>query len=107
VKLSELSSKMRHDAKVRQQGIDTETYRARRQVARIILAHECNMMQPSRRAAGRTPQDETRPSRSGGVCCGVGTRGFYGFPRQADEPPISDLRSKPCGRIKPGRRRAG
>ena len=28
VKLSELSSKMRHDAKMRQQGIDTEIYRA-------------------------------------------------------------------------------
>ncbi len=61
VKLSELSSKMRHDAKMRQQGIDTEIYRARRQVARIIMAHECNMTQPGRRAAGRTLQDETRP----------------------------------------------
>ena len=61
VKLSELSSKMRHDAKMRQQGIDTEIYRARRQVARIILAHECNITQPSRRAAGRTLQGETRP----------------------------------------------
>ncbi len=39
VKLSELSTKMRQDAKLRQQGIDTEVYRARRQVARIILAH--------------------------------------------------------------------
>ncbi|MFN9938754.1 MAG: hypothetical protein ACK56I_04705, partial [bacterium] len=40
---------------------DTEIYRARRQVARIILAHECNLTQPSRRAAGRTLQNETRP----------------------------------------------
>jgi hypothetical protein len=59
--LSELSSKMRHDAKMRQQGIDTEVYRARRQVARIILTHECNLTQPSRRATGRTLQNETRP----------------------------------------------
>jgi hypothetical protein len=63
VKLSELSSKMRHDAKFRQQGIYTEVYLARRQVARIILAHECNLTQPNRRAAGRTPQNETRPIR--------------------------------------------
>ena len=34
VKLSELSTKMRQDAKLRQQGIDTEVYRAQRQVAR-------------------------------------------------------------------------
>ena len=47
VKLSELSTKMRQDAKLRQQGIVTEVYRAQRQVARIILAHECNLTQPS------------------------------------------------------------
>ncbi|MFN9907417.1 MAG: hypothetical protein ACK56F_15065, partial [bacterium] len=63
VKLSELSSKMRQDAKLRQQGIDTEVNRARRQVERIILAHECNLTQPNRRAAGRSPQSETRPIR--------------------------------------------
>ncbi len=63
VKLSELSSKMRHDAKLRQQGIDSEVYCARRQVARIILAHECNLTQPNRRAAERTTQNETRPIR--------------------------------------------
>jgi hypothetical protein len=40
-----------------------KSYRAQRQVARIILAHECNLTQPSRGAAGRTPQNETRPIR--------------------------------------------
>jgi hypothetical protein len=58
---------MRQDAKLRQQGIDTEVYRARRQVARIILAHECNLTQPNRRAAGRNPQNETRPIRGAEV----------------------------------------
>ncbi len=73
VKLSELSSKMRHDAKMRQQGIDTEVYRARRQVARIILAHECNLSQPSGRAAGRGLQSETRPIRGAEAAESTGT----------------------------------
>jgi hypothetical protein len=63
VKLSELSTKMRQDAKLRQQGIDTEVYRARRQVARIILAHECNLTQPSRTAPRRNSRSETRSTR--------------------------------------------
>jgi hypothetical protein len=54
VKLSELSTKMMQEAKLRQQGIDTEVYRAQRQVARIILAHECNLTQPNRTAPGRS-----------------------------------------------------
>jgi hypothetical protein len=45
VKLSELSTKMRQEAKLRQQGIDTEVYRAQRQVVRIILVHKCNQAQ--------------------------------------------------------------
>jgi hypothetical protein len=65
VKLSELSTKMRQDAKLRQQGIDAEVYRAQRQVARIILAHECNLTQPSRTAPRRNSRSETRPT--GGV----------------------------------------
>jgi hypothetical protein len=56
VKLSELSTKMRQEAKLRQQGIDTKVYRAQMQVARIILAHECNLTQPNRTAAGRNSQ---------------------------------------------------
>jgi hypothetical protein len=51
---------MRQEAKLRQQGIDTEVYCAKRQVARIILAHECNLTQPNRTAAGRNLQDGTR-----------------------------------------------
>jgi hypothetical protein len=61
--LSELSAKMRQEAKLRQQGIDTDVYRAQRQVARIILAHECNLTQPNRTAAGRNSRSETRSVR--------------------------------------------
>jgi hypothetical protein len=60
VKLSELSTKMRQEAKLRQQGMDTKVYRAQRQVARTILAHECNLEQSSRTAAGRDSQSEAR-----------------------------------------------
>ncbi len=79
VKLSELSSKMRHDAKLRQQGIDTEVYRARRQVARIILAHECNLTQPSRPAAGRSSRNETRPTRGAEAAESTGNSGPIDF----------------------------
>jgi hypothetical protein len=60
VKLSKLSTNMRQEAKLQQQGIDTEVYRAKRQVARIILAHKCNLTQPSRTAAESNSQDEMR-----------------------------------------------
>jgi hypothetical protein len=77
VKLSELSSKMRPDAKLRQQGIDTKVYRARRQVARIILAHECNLTQSSRPAAGRSSRSETRP-----IGYAQGEKGVFETPTQ-------------------------
>ena len=79
VKLSELSTKMRQDAKLRQQGIDTEVYRAQRQVARIILAHECNLTQPSRPAAGRNSRSETRPVMGAETAESVGTSGSMDF----------------------------
>jgi hypothetical protein len=63
VKLSELTTKMRQEAKLRQQGIHTEVYRAQRRVARIILVHECKLMQPNRTAAGRLSQSEARSAR--------------------------------------------
>ncbi len=63
VKLSELSTKMRQEAKLRQRGIDTEVYRAQRQVTCIILAHECNLTQLNRTAAGRSSRSETRSIR--------------------------------------------
>jgi hypothetical protein len=79
VKLSELSTKMRQEAKLRQQGIDTEVYRAQRQVARIILAHECNLTQPNRTAAGRNSRSETRPARGAESAESVGTSGSMDF----------------------------
>jgi hypothetical protein len=79
VKLSELSTKMRQDAKLRQQGIDTEVYRAQRQVARIILAHECNLTQHSRPAAGRNSRSETRPVMGAETAESVGTSGSMDF----------------------------
>jgi hypothetical protein len=79
VKLSELSTKMRQEAKLRQQGIDTEVYRAQRQVARIILAHECNLTQPNRTAAGRNSRSETRPARGVESAESVGTSGSMDF----------------------------
>ncbi len=79
VKLSELSTKMRQDAKLRQQGINTEVYRAQRQVARIILAHECNQTQPSRTAPRRNSRSETRPTRGVGSAESAGTSGSMDF----------------------------
>jgi hypothetical protein len=60
--MSKLSTKMRQEAKLRQQGIDREVYRAQRIVARIVLAHECNLMPPNRSAADGNLRDETRPA---------------------------------------------
>jgi hypothetical protein len=79
VKLSELSTKMRQDAKLRQQGIDTEVYRARRHVARIILAHECNLTQPSRTAPRRNSRSETRSTRGVESAESAGTSGSMDF----------------------------
>ncbi len=79
VKLSELSTKMRQDAKLRQQGIDTEVYRAQRQVARIMLAHECNLTQPSGTAPRRDSRSETRPTRGVESAESAGTSGFTNF----------------------------
>ncbi len=79
MKLSELSTKMRQDAKLRQQGIDTEVYRARRQVARIILAHECNLTQPSRTAPRRNSRSETRSTRGVESAESAGTSGSMDF----------------------------
>jgi hypothetical protein len=79
VKLSELSTKMRQDAKLRQQGIDTEVYRARRQVARIILAHECNLTQPSRTAPRRNSRSETKSTRGAESAESAGTAGSIDF----------------------------
>jgi hypothetical protein len=79
VKLSELSTKMRQDAKLRQQGIDTEVYRARRQVARIILAHECNLTQPSRTAPRRNSRSETKSTRGVESAESAGNSGSMDF----------------------------
>ncbi len=79
MKLSELSTKMRQDAKLRQQGIFTKVYRAQRQVARIILAHECNLTQPSRTALRRNSRSETRPTRGAGSAESAGTSGSIDF----------------------------
>jgi hypothetical protein len=43
------------------------------------LAHECNLTQPSRRAAGRTLQDETRPIRGAETAESTGTSGPMDF----------------------------
>ena len=79
VKLSELSTKMRQDAKLRQQGIDTEVYRAQRQVARIIMAHECNLTQPNGTAPGRNSRSEARPTRGVEAAESAGTSGIMDF----------------------------
>jgi hypothetical protein len=79
VKLSELSTKMRQEAKLSQQGINTEVYHAQRQVARIILAHECNLVQPNRTATGRNSRSETRPARGAETADSVGASGSMGF----------------------------
>jgi hypothetical protein len=79
VKLSKLSTKMRQDAKLRQQGIDTEVYCAQRQVARIILAHECNLTQPNRTAPGRNSRSETRSTRGVESAESAGTSGSMDF----------------------------
>ncbi len=79
VKLSELSTKMRQDVKLRQQGIDTEVYSARRQVARIILAHECNLTQPSRTTPRRNSRSETRSTRGAESAESAGTSGSMDF----------------------------
>ncbi len=65
VKFSELSTKMRQEAKLRQRGIDTEVYRAQRQVARIILAHECNLTQPSETSSGEKLTERDKVSQGG------------------------------------------
>jgi hypothetical protein len=70
---------MRQDAKLRQQGIDTEVYRARRQVARIILAHECNLTQPNRTAPRRNSRSETRSTRGAESAESAGTSGSIDF----------------------------
>ncbi len=49
------------------------------QVARIILAHECNLTQPSRRAAGRTLQEAERPIRGAETAESTGTSGPMDF----------------------------
>ncbi len=79
VKLSELSTKMRQGAKLRQQGIDTEVYRARRQVACIILAHESNLTQPSRMAPRRNSRSEARSTRGAESAESAGTSGSIDF----------------------------
>jgi hypothetical protein len=79
VKLSELSTKMRQEAKLRQRGIDPEVYRAQRQVARIILAHECNLTQPNGTAAGRSSRSETRSARGAETVESIGAPGSMDF----------------------------
>ncbi len=79
VKLSELSTKMRQEAKLRQQGIDTEFYCTQRQVAHIILAYECNLTQPNMTAVGRNLRSETRSVRGAETAESVEVSGSMDF----------------------------
>ena len=66
-------------AAVRRRGGDTEVYRAQRQVARIILAHECNLTQPVVTAPRRNSRSETRPIRGVESAESAGTSGIMDF----------------------------
>jgi hypothetical protein len=66
-------------AAVRRRGGDTEVYRAQRQVARIILAHECNLTQPSVTAPRRNSRSEARPTRGVESAESAGTSGIMDF----------------------------
>jgi hypothetical protein len=75
------------EAKLRQQGINTEVYHAQRQVAHIILGHECNLMQPNRMTAGRNSRSKTRSVRgaeTSRISRSFRVHGLYSPPEQAD-----------------------